>query len=44
MLVSSSISGADNEVANLVLIDDPAFVFFVPAIMTATVFDDLIDG
>ena len=43
MLVSSGISEVDN-LANLVLIDDPACVFFVPAVMAATIFDNLVDG
>ena len=43
MLVSSGISGVE-KLANLVLVDDPALVFFIPAVMAATVFDDLVDG
>ena len=43
MFVSSGVSGSDNT-ANLILVNDPAFVFVIPAVMTATVFDDLVNG
>ena len=43
MLISSRILGVEG-LANLVLVDKPALVFFIPAVMTATVFDDLVDG
>ena len=43
MLVSSGILGVEYS-ANLVLVDDPAFVLFIPAVMAATIFDDLVDG
>ena len=43
MLVSFGSSAID-DLANLVLIDDPAFVLFIPAVMAATIFDDLVDG
>lgn len=43
MIVSSGTLGVE-DLANLVLVDDPAFVFFIPAVMAATVFDDLVDG
>ena len=42
MFVSSNMSGGDG-LADLVLVNDPAFVFFIPAVMAATVFDNLVD-
>ena len=43
MLVSSGMSGVDH-LANLVLVDNPAFIFLIPAVVAATVFDNLVDG
>ncbi len=42
MLVSSGMSRFD-DLANLVLVDNPAFVFLIPAVVAATVFDNLVD-
>jgi len=38
------LEGRDRYATNLVLIDDPAFELLVKAIVTATLFNDVVDG